>query len=347
MSKSVKKWTAIDLFAGAGGFSQAATEAGVEVIAAVNHKPDVIAIHAKNHPDTKHGCYELNPDTAYDVLPDHDILIASPCCQGHSNARGADKAEHDKSRATLLAVTSTVHAKKPKVVIVENVTEVREWGEGKDGSRYRWWLEGFKLEGYHVSENVLDAADFGNGSRRERIFIVMVHKSVADGPVIVKNPKLPWVPARDVIDRTGKYDRKLTPIAKRKPRTVWKFARQWGKGMPENGEWIFCYRGKGYGYTLDEAICTITRVQQWCYVRGNKARFLQPEELARAMGFPAGYKLPKDVRSATAMIGNAVAVPCGRAVVATAKAVLDEWRATGRPVATGAAAGEAAAVVAA
>jgi DNA (cytosine-5)-methyltransferase 1 len=251
-------------------------------------------------------------------LPDHDILIASPCCQGHSNAKGADDAKYDASRATLLAVTSACHAKRPKVIIVENVVEVKRWGNNGDGSRYRWWLDGFRCEGYRVTENVLEAADFGNGSRRERLFIVMVHESVSAVPVAVENPHKDWVPASDVIDRTGKYDHLMTPIADKCAKTRTKYERQWEKGMPKDGEWVFCYRGKGYGYTMDETICTITRVAQWCYVKGNKSRFLQPDELRRAMGFPDGYVMPKDVKTAIGFLGNAVSVPVAQAVVETA-----------------------------
>ncbi len=315
--------TVVDLFAGGGGFSTAAKLAGCDVLAAVNHNPEVVAIHAENHPETMHGCYALNADTNYAAMPDHDILIASPCCQGHSHSRGKDKPDHDTSRATLLAVTSAVHAKKPKVVIVENVPEVREWGENKDGTRYKWWLAGMALEGYHISENVLEAADFGAGSRRERLFILMVHKSVSDAPVWVENPKLPWVPAREVIDTSGKYDRKFTPIADKCRKTRDKYARQYAKGMPTDRDWVFCYRGKGYGYELDETICTITTVAQWCLVRGDKSRFLTPAELRKAMDFPADYKMPKRVKTAIKFLGNAVNVKVAKAVIETAVGVID------------------------
>ena len=45
---------AIDLFAGAGGFSTGATMAGVNVVWAANHWPDAVEWHSKNHPEAQH-----------------------------------------------------------------------------------------------------------------------------------------------------------------------------------------------------------------------------------------------------------------------------------------------------
>lgn len=47
---------AIDLFAGAGGFSTGAQMAGVEVVWAANHWPVAVETHAANHPETAHVC---------------------------------------------------------------------------------------------------------------------------------------------------------------------------------------------------------------------------------------------------------------------------------------------------
>lgn len=50
---------AIDLFAGAGGFTEGATAAGCRVLWAGNHWPAAVAVHARNHPDTVHACQEI------------------------------------------------------------------------------------------------------------------------------------------------------------------------------------------------------------------------------------------------------------------------------------------------
>ena len=78
---------AIDLFAGAGGFSTGATMAGVQVVWAGNHWPLAVEYHAANHPDAEHACQDLH-QARWDDVPGHDLLLASPCCQGHIKARG-------------------------------------------------------------------------------------------------------------------------------------------------------------------------------------------------------------------------------------------------------------------
>ncbi|EUB74496.1 C-5 cytosine-specific DNA methylase [Pseudomonas sp. GM41(2012)] len=51
--------TAIDLFAGLGGWSTGARNAGVEVVWAANHWPEAVKWHSANHPRTQHVCQDL------------------------------------------------------------------------------------------------------------------------------------------------------------------------------------------------------------------------------------------------------------------------------------------------
>lgn len=50
---------AIDLFAGAGGFSTGAVMAGCSVAWAANHWPTAVEWHAATHPSTVHACQDL------------------------------------------------------------------------------------------------------------------------------------------------------------------------------------------------------------------------------------------------------------------------------------------------
>ena len=87
---------AIDLFSGAGGFSTGAVMAGVPVVWAANHWPAAVQVHANNHPNTAHVCQDLQ-QADWTLVPPHDLLLASPACQGHSRARGKDRPHHDLS----------------------------------------------------------------------------------------------------------------------------------------------------------------------------------------------------------------------------------------------------------
>jgi site-specific DNA-cytosine methylase len=120
--------TAIDLFAGLGGWSTGARAAGVEVLWAANHWPDAVEWHSANHPDTQHICQDLH-QADWTKVPSHDILLASPCCQGHSKARGKSSGnpQHDSSRSTAWAVVSALEFHRPEAAIVENVPEFMDW----------------------------------------------------------------------------------------------------------------------------------------------------------------------------------------------------------------------------
>lgn len=50
---------AIDLFAGAGGFSKGAAQAGCSVVWAANHWQAAVDILSANHPGTAHACQDL------------------------------------------------------------------------------------------------------------------------------------------------------------------------------------------------------------------------------------------------------------------------------------------------
>jgi DNA (cytosine-5)-methyltransferase 1 len=80
----------IDLFAGFGGNTLGANMvSGVNVKWAANHNPMVINFHEKNHPDIEHSCQDLQ-QADWSLVPSHDFMMASPCCQGHTNARGKE-----------------------------------------------------------------------------------------------------------------------------------------------------------------------------------------------------------------------------------------------------------------
>ena len=153
---------AVDLFAGAGGFSEGARMAGLEVIWAANHWPVAVEWHAANHPDTAHICQDLQ-QADFRQMPAHDILLASPACQGHSPARGKERPHHDAQRSTAWAVVSAAECHKPAVVLVENVPAFTRW------VLYPAWEAAMRALGYQVAPHLIDAADHGVPQHRQRL----------------------------------------------------------------------------------------------------------------------------------------------------------------------------------
>ncbi|KQX34661.1 DNA cytosine methyltransferase [Variovorax sp. Root434] len=295
----------VDLFAGAGGFTTGAELAGCTVVWAANHWPAAVKIHAANHPHTVHACQDLQ-QTDWRTVPAHDLLLASPACQGHSPARGKEKPHHDALRSTAFAVISAVEHHRPPVFIVENVPEFEDW------VLYRAWCLAAEALGYSLAPMVIDAANHGVPQHRCRLFIVGTRSK---HPITLKLPQREHTPASAIVNfDAGKW----SPIrtAKRSPATLRRIHQ--GRKDLGCGRFLIPYYSSGSGLTgrsLGRPIGTITTVDRWGVVRGNRMRMLRADEARAAMGFPADYQLPPQHKAAMHMLGNAVCPPVARDVI--------------------------------
>lgn len=177
--------TATDQFCGAGGSTDGATEAGVEVKLALNHWDLAIKTHNTNFPDTAHDCTDIS---ACDPrrYPSTHILITSPECTNHGLAKGKrrknlnqgqlfdsfkiDPAE-ERSRATMWDVPRFAEFHQYEVIIVENVVEARLW--------VTWdaWLKAMHLLGYNHKCVYLNSMFFYPCPQsRDRIYVVFWKK---------------------------------------------------------------------------------------------------------------------------------------------------------------------------
>lgn len=295
---------AIDLFAGAGGFSTGATMAGCNVVWAANHWPAAVQVHANNHPATQHVCQDLQ-QADWTQVPAHDLLMASPACQGHSRARGKERPHHDAQRSTAWAVVSAAECHRPAVVLVENVPEFARW------LLYPAWCAAMDALGYALAPMILDAADHGVPQHRRRLFIVGTRSK---HPIEISLPRREHVGAGEIIDfEAGSW----SPVDRqgRAPSTL---ARVCAARTRFGSRFVMPYYGSGSGLTgrcLSRPLGTITTLARWAVVDGDRMRMLTKDESRAAMGFPAGYLLPPQHREALHMLGNAVVPPVARDVI--------------------------------
>jgi DNA (cytosine-5)-methyltransferase 1 len=215
----------VDLFAGAGGTSeamkQACEAAGLKLdLLAINHWDKAVLTHAANHPHASHLCAALECVEPTRAVPGGrlDVLLASPSCTHHSTARGGRPCD-DQSRTSGWHVVRWAEALRPRVVIVENVREWLNWGplgtdgkplRSKRGDTFRAWAAALESVGYRVSWRVLNAADYGEATTRERLFVAATRGRArfewpepthAEVPVSgLFGRLLPWRPAREIID---------------------------------------------------------------------------------------------------------------------------------------------------
>ncbi|MBS4153314.1 DNA cytosine methyltransferase [Cobetia sp. MC34] len=285
----------IDLFAGAGGFSTGASMAGCNVAWAANHWPDAVEWHSRNHPDAAHICQDLH-QADWSQVPAHDLMLASPCCQGHSKARGkaSGNPQHDASRSTAWAVVSAAEYHRPPAILVENVPEFLDW------QLYRPWVLAMQALGYAVSPHVVDAADLGAPQNRIRMFLVLTQSAQ---PLKLNLPTLDHLPAASFIDfESGRWQ----PIEK--PGRAAATLERVRAGRATHGDrFLISYYGNTKtGRSLDRPIGTITTRDRWAIVDGDRMRMLSRWECRSAMSFPDTYQLPDNHRLAVHLLGNAV-----------------------------------------
>lgn len=299
---------AVDLFAGAGGFSTGAAMAGAQVVWAANHWPTAVKWHSANHPDTVHACQDLQ-QADFREAPAHDILLASPACQGHSRARGAEKPHHDALRSTAWAVVTCAEVHRPATAIVENVPEFAEW------ALYPAWCAAMHALGYALCPMVIDAADHGVPQHRRRLFIVATRSK---HPIVLNMPPRELATAAQVIDfDAGRWSDVRKPG--RSPRTL---ARIEAGRRAHGARFVAPYYGSGSGETgrsLARPLGTITTRDRWAVIDADRMRMLTADECRAAMGFPAGYRLPTTHKDAVHLLGNAVCPPVARDLISALK----------------------------
>ncbi len=289
--------TCVDLFSGMGGNTLGAEQAGCLVKLAANHWPAAVTAHWKNHPAVEHRCQDLQ-QADFSRWPDFDVMLASPACQGHSIARGKERAiRHDATRSTAWAVVACAEAKRPKFLMVENVSEFTRW------QLYPQWRACLEQLGYVVHENVIDAADLGVPQNRRRLILTAVHSSVGCRPLVLPKGNHPHVAASTVLDLTAdnwsavyKPGRAKATIARIESGRATLGARflapYWGSGSGKTGR------------SLDRPIGTLTTKDRYSLVDGDRMRMLTAGECLAFQGFPKDYWLPTSHATAIKLIGN-------------------------------------------
>jgi DNA (cytosine-5)-methyltransferase 1 len=204
----------VDSFAGGGGASNGIRRAlGRDPDIAINHDPEAIAVHAANHPGTKHyreDVWKVDPREACGGRR-VGLLWASPDCKHFSRAKGAVPLNKN-IRGLAWVVTRWAAAVRPRLILLENVEEIETWGpltrdgrpdKTRAGRTFKAWVTRLRNLGYAVEWRSLVAADYGAPTTRRRLYLV----ARCDGQPIVwpepthgKGRGRPWRTASEIID---------------------------------------------------------------------------------------------------------------------------------------------------
>jgi DNA (cytosine-5)-methyltransferase 1 len=153
--------TVLSLFAGGGGKTHGAIEAGYSPIGAVDNNPDACAHYRRNIGAIECGNLMQIEPSEFDKP---DLLMASPPCPGFSQANvGAREGVMDVALSNR--VVYYIRKLKPKAILIENV---RQYANSQS---FRELMAGIENAGYSYDIGVFNAADFGVPQGRVRLFV--------------------------------------------------------------------------------------------------------------------------------------------------------------------------------
>lgn len=215
-----KNLTAIDLFSGAGGFSLAAHNVGIDVLAAIEFDKNAAETYQANlvnrlGADTQVFAQDITQVDIDSIMRyqgikkgDLDILLGGPPCQGFSSHRTKNSGKDDPRNALLIRYFDFVRHLKPKAFLVENVPGLL-WVRHED--YLNKFLKLSREHGYTIIAGaplILNAQDYGVPQRRRRTFIFALRNDINQSniewppkPTHTKSGGTQWVSSSEVFEK--------------------------------------------------------------------------------------------------------------------------------------------------
>jgi len=190
----------VDLFCGAGGFSEGFRQAGFHTLAAIDNDPWAGGTFEINH--RRHGAQFILGDISsprvqaelYGTIAGIrlDAVIGGPPCQAFSQVRNHHRVIDDPRNSLYRQYVTIIRKLRPRVFVMENVPGLQNLAGGAVRQQI---LDDLQLEGeYRVASAVVDAAGFGVPQTRLRILFIGVRRDLGIEPRFPV-PDFPELPA--------------------------------------------------------------------------------------------------------------------------------------------------------
>jgi DNA (cytosine-5)-methyltransferase 1 len=156
----------IDLFAGCGGMTTGFTRHGFTPLMAVEWNLHAAATYAANFGEEHTRWRDIN-EVLEGEIPEADVVIGGPPCQGFSNLGSRDV--NDPRNTLWKSYLQVVQRAEPEVFVIENVERFRQSDE------FQLLLkeaDSGLIRGYELTHGVLLAADYGVAQRRPRTIVI-------------------------------------------------------------------------------------------------------------------------------------------------------------------------------
>lgn len=316
--------TAIDLFAGIGGFRLALNHHQLDCVYSNDHNTFSCITYQANF--GKIDCGDLSQISA-STIPHFDLLCGGFPCQPFSiagvskkNSLGKKHGFEDEKQGNLFfEILRIVDYHRPKVILLENVKNLQSHDQGKT-----WKIIRSELlhRDYSVFAKIIDGKYYVP-QHRERIFIVCFDNNYYRDIdfIFPEYPAKRIYELRDLIEK--QVEKKYTLSDK-----LWQYLQQHKANSLAKGN------GFGFGLITPESEYTRTLSARY-YKDGSEIliaqnaanpRRLTPRECARLQGFPNDFVIPVSDAQAYRQFGNSIVVPAVDAVVQRIKKTVDDYR---------------------
>ena len=294
-------FTAISLFAGAGGLDMGFDNAGIKTIWGNDLDHDACETHKYWS-----GAEIVEGDIGkidFCSIPDSDVILGGFPCQGFSLA-GPRKLD-DSRNALYRYFVKLVELKKPKVFVAENVKGILTLGDGKIIEAI---INDFSNNGYNVSVDLVNAADYEVPQDRMRVIIVGIRKDInvkfsfpqkSKKRICIKDALINMSPAIDDEVCMEPYSSRYMSRNRK---------RNWDEPS-------FTIPAMAKQVALHPSSPDMVKISadNWQFGNG-KTRRLSYREAAAIQTFPPNMKFFGNLTSKYKQIGNAVPVKLGEAV---------------------------------
>ncbi|MBE3142018.1 MAG: DNA cytosine methyltransferase [Thermoplasmata archaeon] len=200
----------IDLFCGAGGFSEGFEKAGFEGVFAVDNWHDAVITYRYNHPAIpviEDNICKIDADdmlSRFNAKSEVDVIVGGPPCQGFSMA--GNRNVGDVRNGLFREFVKFVDAVHPRFLVMENVIGLLSMKTCNGGEVIQQIEEKFSGIGYQISYRILNAAEYGVPQARRRVIVVANSLGLHNGILFPKpthgpnsKSKKPFVTVRDAI----------------------------------------------------------------------------------------------------------------------------------------------------
>ena len=288
----------VDLFCGAGAFSEGFKLAGLNIIFANDYDKEIATTYINNHPQTNFllGTIRIkNKEKLFKKILNRkvDVVIGGPSCQGFSIINNTPF-NGDARNELYKEFLEVVDILNPNIFVMENVPPLLKFDNGRITKEIKQFCDS---KGYKLKYEIVNASDYEVPQNRKRLFIVGSKKEFYFPSRILQKISV----EEALINLPKSYDYNIPNH----------YNNNYSSELIEDyksikeGKTKFKYNCCGVKIPFKKQSRTITSST---FIHPIFNRPLTIREKARIQTFPDNYKFFGSIKSQNIQVGNAVPV---------------------------------------